>query len=153
MYFGTLAVVVAELERGVKGAVMAFLTEQHLGGLLAVRSGIAAFESRGERDARALGTTHTQHHVLLTVRGPAHPAGATVKEVAAALGVASPSAVELITRMRTAGLLERHPDSRDARVTRLALTPLGEQLLHQLAESHLPRLRQLVTLGVDQLAD
>jgi DNA-binding MarR family transcriptional regulator len=132
---------------------MAFLTEHHFGGLLSVRSGIAAFERLGERDARALGTTHTQHHVLLTLRGHADPAGATVKDVAAALGVASPSAVELITRMGTAGLLERHADSRDARVTRLTLTSLGEQLLHQLAESHLPRLRQLVTRGVDQLAD
>ena len=132
---------------------MEYLGERHLGGLLAVRSGIAAFERLGERDARALGTTHTQHHVLLTLRGHAHPAGATVKDVAAALGVASPSAVELITRMGTAGLLERHADPRDARVTRLELTPLGEQLLHQLAGSHLPRLRQLVTHGVDQLAD
>jgi DNA-binding MarR family transcriptional regulator len=132
---------------------MAFLTERHFGGLLAVRSGIAAFERLGERDARALGTTHTQHHVLLTLRGHPHPAGATVKDVAAALGVASPSAVELISRMRAAGLLERHPDARDARVTRVELTSLGEQLLHQLAEAHLPRLRQLMTRGVDQLAE
>ncbi|MGI3784214.1 MAG: MarR family winged helix-turn-helix transcriptional regulator [Janthinobacterium lividum] len=132
---------------------MAFLTERHFGGLLAVRSGIAAFERLGERDARALGTTHTQHHVLLTLRGHPHPDGATVKDVASALGVASPSAVELVARMRTAGLLERHADARDARVTRLELTPLGEQLLYQLAEAHLPRLHRLVTRGVDQLAD
>jgi DNA-binding MarR family transcriptional regulator len=132
---------------------MSFLTQRHFRGLLAVRSGIAAFERLGERDARALGTTHTQHHVLLSLRGHAHPAGATVKDVAAALGVASPSAVELITRMGTAGLLERQADARDARVTRLALTPLGEQLLHQLADAHLPRLRQLMTRSVDQLAD
>jgi len=132
---------------------MSFLTQRHFRGLLAVRSGIAAFERLGERDARALGTTHTQHHVLLSLRGHAHPAGATVKDVAAALGVASPSAVELITRMGTAGLLERHADARDARVTRLALTPLGEQLLHQLADAHLPRLRQLMTRSVDQLSE
>jgi len=132
---------------------MAPLTERHFAGLLAVRSGIAVFEQLGERDARALGTTHTQQHVLLSVRSHPDPAGPTVKDVAAALGVASPSAVELIARMVTGNLLERDRDPADGRVTRLKLTPLGEQLLHQLAEAHLPRLRQLVRRGVDHLAD
>ena len=132
---------------------MAPLTERHFAGLLAVRSGIAAFQRVGEHDARVLGTTHTQQHALLCLRGHPDPAGPTVKDVAAALGVASPSAVELIARMVAATLLERHGDPTDARITRLRLTPLGEQVVRQLAEAHLPQLRQLVRRGVDHLAD
>lgn len=132
---------------------MTELTERHWVGLLTVRSGFAAFERAGEREARALGTTHTQHHALLCLRAAPHPAGATVKDVAAALGVASPSAVELIARMVDAGLLERRGDPDDARVTRLGLTSHGEAVMHRLAEGHLPRLRELVHHGVDHLAD
>jgi DNA-binding MarR family transcriptional regulator len=129
------------------------LTERHFAGLLAVRSGIAAFERISEREAREAGATHAQHHVMLSLRGHGDPAGPTVKDVAAALAVSSPSAVELIARMVAAGLLERHSDPSDARVTRVRLTERGEQLMNQLSESHLPRLRDLTTNGVAQLAD
>lgn len=132
---------------------MAHLTERHFAGLLAVRSGIAAFERLGEREARAIGATHAQHHVMLSLRGHTDPGGPTVKDVARALGVSSPSAVELIARMVSAGLLQRHSDPGDARVTRLRLTELGERLMHQLSEGHLPRLRELVSRGVEHLAE
>jgi len=132
---------------------MAHLTDRHFAGLLAVRSGMAAFERHSEREARQVGATHAQQHVMLSLRGHGDPAGPTVKDVAAALGVASPSAVELIARMVAAGLLERHGDASDARVTRLRLTTLGERLMHQLSESHLPRLRDLTTRWVEHLRD
>jgi DNA-binding MarR family transcriptional regulator len=132
---------------------MAHLTERHFTGLLAVRSGIAAFERTSEREARLVGATHAQQHVMLSLRGHGDPAGPTVKDVAGALGVSSPSAVELIARMVGAGLLERHNDPSDARVTRLKLTTLGLRLLHQLSENHLPRLRDLTSRWVEHLAE
>ncbi len=111
------------------------LTDQHFAGLLGVRSAIAVFERTGEREARSAGATHAQHHVLLALRGDRDRQDApTVKDVAAALGVASPSAVELIGRMVGAGLLERRPDGRDARLTRLHLTALGRRLVTELSE-------------------
>jgi DNA-binding MarR family transcriptional regulator len=92
--------------------------------------------------------------VLLALRGHGDQENApTVKDVAAALGVASPSAVELIGRMVGAGLLERYSDGRDARVTRLHLTVLGHRLVHELSEGHLPRLRELTRRGVESLSD
>lgn len=133
---------------------MTRLSDRQFAGLLGVRTGIAVFERLSEREARAAGATHAQHHVLLSLR--AHPdpgTGPTVKDVAAALGVASPSAVELIARMAGAGLLERYADAEDGRRTRLQLTGLGERLLRQLSEAHLPRLRELTTRGVELLAD
>lgn len=132
---------------------MAVLTDRHLAGLLAVRSAIAAFERTGDREARSAGLTHVQHHALLTLRGHREQAGARVTDIAHALGVSSPSAVELVARMVAAGLLSRRPDSSDGRVTRLRLTELGDRLMHQLGETHLPRLRELTSRGATLLAD
>lgn len=133
---------------------MTWLTDRHFAGLLRVRSGMAVLERLSEREARAAGATHAQHHVLLALRGHRDPAnGVTVKDVASALGVASPSAVELIARMVGAGLLVRRSDMPDGRATRLELTALGERLLHQLAETHLPRLRDLTRRSVELLRD
>ncbi len=134
---------------------MSRLTDRHFAGLLGVRSAIAVFERTGEREARLAGATHAQHHVLLALRGRRDDDedAPTVKDVAAALGVASPSAVELIGRMVGAGLLERRPDGRDARLTRLHLTVLGQRLVTELSEGHLPRLRELTRRGVELLRD
>ena len=129
------------------------LTEKNYVGLLAARTGVAAFIQRSERDARAAGATHAQHHVLLALRGHDDTTAPTVKDVAAALGIASPSAVELISRMVTAGLLRRHDDPRDARRTRLTLTALGERLLRALSETHLPLFRELHHANTDHLTD
>ncbi len=130
------------------------LTDQHFAGMLGVRSAIAVFERTGERQARLAGATHAQHHVLLALRGHRdRETPPTVKDVAAALGVASPSAVELIGRMVGAGLLERRSDGRDARVTRLHLTVLGQRLVAELSEGHLPRLRELTRRGVELLRE
>lgn len=133
---------------------MAGLTDRHFAGLLGVRTGIAVFQRISEREARLAGASHTQHHVLLALRGHPEPdGGPTVKDVAAALGVASPSAVELIARMVEAGLLQRFADPEDGRVTRLHLTSLGHRLLHQLSEPHLPRLRELTRRSVEFLKE
>lgn len=129
------------------------LNDKQFAGLLGARTGLAAFTQVSEREARAVGATHAQHHVLLALRSHPDAGGPTVKDIAAALGVASPSAVELIARMVGTGLLTRHSDPDDARLTRLALTPLGTRLLHQLSEGHLPRIRELNLRNAELLAD
>ncbi len=133
------------------------LTDRHYAGMLAVRTGLAAFVQRSEREARLAGTTHAQHHVMLALRGRPDDDGPTaapsVKDIATALGIASPSAVELIARMVGAGLLRRHEDPADRRVTRMRLTELGEKLLRQLSEAHMPRLRELHRTNVELLAE
>jgi DNA-binding MarR family transcriptional regulator len=129
------------------------LADRHVAGLLAVRSDLADFERLGQLEAHPLGLTHVQHHVLLSLGGHPHPTGPRIADVARALGVASPSAVELVARMTTAGLLARLPDPADRRATRLHLTALGERLLHQLGENHLPRLRALTARAVTLLVE
>lgn len=129
------------------------LTDRHFAALLAVRSDLAEFDSLGEREARVLGLTHVQSHVLLGLRAHGHPVGPRVADVARALRIASPSAVELVTRLATAGLLQRLPDPTDRRASRLRLTDLGERVMHQLSESHLPRLRDLSARAASSLAE
>lgn len=135
---------------------MVALTEKHYRGLLAARTNLAGFVQASERDARQIGATHAQHHVLLALRGHrgrdrADTTVPTVKDVAAALGIASPSAVELIARMAAAGLLRRYDDPADHRRTRLRLTPRGQRLLRTLSETHLPRLRELHRANTEHL--
>jgi DNA-binding MarR family transcriptional regulator len=129
------------------------LPDRHLAGLYGARTGLALFIQQSEREARALGTTHAQHHVLLGLYSHESDVGPTVKDIAAALGVASPSAVELVNRMAATGLLERHPDPDDRRVTHLHLTDRGKELMHQLSEGHLPRLRELHVRNTELLRD
>ncbi len=121
---------------------MAHLTDRHFAGLLAVRSSLAVFEWTRDREARGLGTTYSQQHVILALRRHRDRGGPTVKTSPPRWPSPAP-AVELIAGMVTARLIDRHSDPTDARVTRLQLTPLSEQLMHQLGEAHLPRLRQL----------
>jgi DNA-binding MarR family transcriptional regulator len=136
-----------------RSIAVARLTDRHLSGLLKARNGLAGFIQLSEREARAAGTTHAQHHVMLALHGHEGDPDPTVKDVAEALGVASPSAVELIARMVAAGLLARRTDPGDGRVTRLHLTRMGRKLMHQLSESHLPRLRDLHLRGFELLAE
>ncbi len=132
---------------------MARLTDRHLSALLKARTGLASFIQLSEREARSAGTTHAQHHVMLALANPETEADPTVKDIAGALGVASPSAVELIARMVAAGLLDRRADPNDGRVTRLHLTRVGRNLMHQLSEGHRSRLLALHRTGLDLLAD
>lgn len=129
------------------------LTDRHFAGLLAVRNDLAAFERVAESDARTLGLTHAQHHVLLTLRSHPHPVGPRIADVARALGIASPSAVELVARLSRAGLLDRVRDPTDRRATRLRLSTSGENAVRRLSEKHLPRLRELTNRARTLLAD
>jgi len=97
--------------------------------------------------------SHVQHHVLLSVRGHPLQVGPRVADVAQALRIASPSAVELIARLVRAGLVQRHPDPQDRRATRLALSELGDRVVHQLSQDHLPRLRELTSRAAALLHD
>jgi len=129
------------------------LKDRHFAGLLAVRSDLAEFNSGGERLAQQLGLSHVQHHVLLSVRGDPLQVGPRVADVARALSIASPSAVELIARLVRAGLVQRQPDPTDRRATRLRLTELGDRAVHQLSQDHLPQLRELTSRATALLND
>ncbi|WP_131736725.1 MarR family winged helix-turn-helix transcriptional regulator [Actinomadura roseirufa] len=54
--------------------------------------------------------------------------GRTPGDIAAALGVTTPTVVKMATRMASAGLVERRRDDRDNRLVRLWLTDAGRAL-------------------------
>jgi MarR family transcriptional regulator, organic hydroperoxide resistance regulator len=58
--------------------------------------------------------------------------GMTQSELADALCVELPTASKVLQRMEAAGLIERHHDTGDARVSRVYLTPKSRQLIEPL---------------------
>ena len=113
--------------------------------LLEFRDGVRRFLHWSEAQARAVGLTAAQHQLLLAIRGHDGADGAepTIGDVAGHLLVRHHSAVELIGRAETAGLVARHTDAEDHRVVRLSLTELGAQRLSALSALHVEELRRM----------
>jgi DNA-binding MarR family transcriptional regulator len=111
--------------------------------LLGFRVALRRFLHWSEQQARSVGLTPAQHQLLLCVRGSGGPAGPAVGDVADCLMLRHHSAVELVDRAESAGLVTRHSDPDDARVIRIRITPKGSKLLGKLTDVHLEELRQL----------
>ena len=110
--------------------------------LLEFRDGLRSFLHWSEEQAKAVGLTAAQHQLLLAIRGHRGDAP-TIGEVAAHLLLRHHSAVELVDRAQTAGLVERTVDPLDHRVVRLHLTGDGRRRLSALAAQHLEEIRRL----------
>jgi DNA-binding MarR family transcriptional regulator len=97
---------------------------------------IRRFLHSSERIARAAGLEPQQHQALLAIKGlPAHRA-ATVGVLAERLLVQHHSAVELVNRLETKGLLRRARGVADRREVVLTLSRRGEALLRRLTQPH-----------------
>jgi DNA-binding MarR family transcriptional regulator len=127
------------------------LTSKDYENLLAFRVRLRQFQHWSRAQARAVGLTPAQHQLLLAVKG--HPGGhdPTVGDLAGYLLLRHHSAVELIDRAASAGLVERSGDGQDGRRTRVRLTPDGDARIARLGAAHLDELRNLVPL-LGQLA-
>jgi DNA-binding MarR family transcriptional regulator len=112
--------------------------------LLEFRTGLRRFLRWSREQAAAVGLTPAQHQLLLAIRGHDDPRGPTIGEVGDSLFLRHHSAVELVDRAATAGLVKRTRDPDDQRVSRLRLTPLGARRLERLAAVHLEELGRLV---------
>ena len=119
--------------------------------LLDFRDGLRRFHRWSAEQARSVGLTPTQHQLLLAIRG--HRGRPSVGDVAAHLLVRHHSAVGLIDRAVSAGLVERVIDGEDHRVVRLALTPEGDARVEALSTAHLEELARLRTRFADLWAD
>lgn len=111
--------------------------------LLELRDGLRRFQRWSERRAEAAGLTPTQHQLLLVVRGHDDPAGPTIADVADHLLLRHHSAVELVNRAGSAGLVRRRSDPHDLRTVRLSLTAAGARRLARLSALHLEELRRM----------
>jgi uncharacterized protein YeaO (DUF488 family)/DNA-binding MarR family transcriptional regulator len=111
--------------------------------LLGLRTGLRHFEAWSAQQARAAGLTPAQHQLLLAIRGHGDPDGPTIGEVADYLLLRHHSAVGLVDRAETAGLVRRTRGEDDHRVVRLHLTEDGAARLEALSELHLEELARL----------
>lgn len=111
--------------------------------LLAFRTQMRRFEHWSREQAAALGLTHTQHQLLLAIRGHGDVRGPTIGEAADYLLVRHHTAVELADRVQELGLLARERDAEDQRVVRLVLTEAGKARIRALTALHLEELSRL----------
>ena len=111
--------------------------------LLALRTGLRRFLHWSEQQAAATGLTPAQHQLLLAIRGHPDPRGPTIGNVANYLLLRHHSAVGLVDRADSAGLVVRERDERDHRVVRLRLTEDGSERLEALSALHLQELDRL----------
>ena len=111
--------------------------------LLQLRTGLRRFLRWSEQQAKAAGLTPARHQLLLAIRGHPNPSGPTVGEVADYLLLRHNSAVGLIDRAATDGLVKRNSDPDNKSVVRITLAPAGTDKLDRLAEAHLEELAHL----------
>jgi len=93
------------------------------------------------------GLTATQLSALATIesRGPLR-----LGDLAAAEGIAPPTASRLVDHLEGAGLVRRQTDARDGRSFLVALTPAGVALLAELRSTGIRLLdRSMASLGED----
>ena len=119
------------------------LTDADYEDLLTLRSGLRRFLRWGEQQAETAGLTPAQHQLLLAIRGHHDRRGPTIGEVADYLLLRHHSAVGLVDRADTSGLVERVRDPDDHRVVRLRLTAQGNKRLEALSAPHLEELQRL----------
>jgi DNA-binding MarR family transcriptional regulator len=111
--------------------------------LLQLRTGLRRFLRWSEGQAEAAGLTPAQHQLLLAIKGHPDPQGPTIGDVAEYLLLRHHSAVGLVDRAESCGLVVRRRDSANHSMVRLQLTPEGSRKLEALSELHLEELSHL----------
>lgn len=122
------------------------LSQREYTELLAFRTALRRFERWSEQQARRVGLTPAHHQLLLAIKGHPDTRGPTIGEVADYLNVRHHSAVGLVDRAESGGLVVRTRHPENARTVRLTLTKLGQQKIRQLSELHIAELRRLAPL-------
>lgn len=102
---------------------------------------VRRFQNLSEQAARAAGIEPQQYQALLAVKGLPASCNATVGVLAERLQIQHHSAVELVDRLETHGLLKRARIRSDRRKVLLRLTGRGEEILRQVALPHRAELR------------
>jgi DNA-binding MarR family transcriptional regulator len=120
------------------------MTDDQYRRLLEFRSGLRRFMHWSEEQAGLVGVTPGQHQLLLAVRGHGDARGPTIGDIAHHLLLRHHSAVGLVDRAESAGLVERAPDTDDARVVRVRLTEAGRSRLASLTAAHFQELDRLM---------
>ena len=110
--------------------------------LAAFRYALRRFLHFSEDAARTAGISPNQYQLLLFVRG-FNGTPPTIGELAEQLQIEHQSAVGLVDRSESGGLVARKRDPKDRRRVRISLTPKGAAVLRRLVRVHSPELDKL----------
>lgn len=99
------------------------------------------FGSKGQSIFKKVGLSHQQIEVVyFLAEGQPH----TIKEIAAALNATSSAATQVVAGLEKIKIVQRQADSKDKRVVRVSLTPIGRKKLLQFKDIHLRTLEHLM---------
>jgi DNA-binding MarR family transcriptional regulator len=93
--------------------------------------------------AQEEGLPSQQHQALLAIKGHLAAEAMTIGMLANRLLIAPHTATELVGRLSTAGLVQRHADLEDKRRQTLTLTEKAEVVLLRLSAVHLKEIREM----------
>jgi DNA-binding MarR family transcriptional regulator len=127
------------------------LSDDEYTSLAQTRRLLRRIQAFSERAAEAAGLRPRQYQLLLMLRGLARDRDASVSDLADWLQVRHHTAVGLVDRMASRGLLTRQPDPRDGRRVLVTLTEEGQIALRALAVQHRDELRTLAPGLLDAL--
>src|SRR3954452_9835466 len=103
---------------------------------------IRRFLNFSETAARDSGIEPQQHQALLVLKGTPPGQLTTIGHIADRLMLKHHSAVGLVDRLQSLGLVMRRSNPGDARQVLVHLTPKGERLLHNLSVAHRTELEE-----------
>jgi DNA-binding MarR family transcriptional regulator len=119
------------------------LTDADYQHLLEFRTRLRRFLHWSEQQAQGQGLTAAQHQLLLAIRGHPGPMPPSIGDVADYLLLRHNSAVGLVDRAESAGLVERTVDPDRRTVVRLTLTEEGARKVEALSELHIREVPRL----------
>jgi DNA-binding MarR family transcriptional regulator len=109
--------------------------------LAELRYRIRHFIQEGDAAAQRSNLEPQQYLMLLAIRGLPQGAVATISTLAERMALKHHSAVELIDRLETHGLVRRSRSEGDKREVRVSLLPQGSKLLDRVASERISELK------------
>ncbi|MFZ1043618.1 MAG: MarR family transcriptional regulator [Anaerolineales bacterium] len=107
------------------------------------RYALRQFLSFSAKAAESIGLTPKQHQALLAIQGFPDREQITISELAERLQIRHHSAVGLVDRLSTQGLLVRERSTEDHRQVLIRLTAKGIKVLERLSTAHREELRRI----------
>jgi len=111
--------------------------------LAAFRYTLRHFLSFSETAAAEVGLAAQQYQALLAIRGSPHRDALTINELANVLLIKHNSAVGLVDRLESEGLVRRSVAPEDRRKVNVRLTRKGVRVFERLAVAHRDELRRI----------
>ena len=106
-------------------------------GVAALRYALRRFSRKTEIEARRIGLTPQQYFLLLAIKGFPGRETANITELAERLQVRHNAVIGLVNRAEERGLVKREPNApgEDRRVVQVRVTPMGDEMIQQLAHA------------------